>query len=124
MKLQPTNCLKIRRGFALIFVIVLITLFSSSSYSILTKFDNDYAAAHRSFDTTSAYYWQEGRLRLARYKFGVELVKNGANWDTNSQVTKFNAILNEVFPQNPNFNWRDSLYQTDGGYVSQGTYTP
>jgi type II secretory pathway pseudopilin PulG len=117
-----------KKGFTLVFVLVLITLFSTASYSILTKFDNDYAAARRDFDTTSAYYWQESRLRLARYKFGIELVRNGATWDPNAQQSKFQDIINEVFPKKDTldptkpFDWRKSLTEPNGGYVSQGTY--
>ena len=126
---MKTNTLT-KRGFALIMVMVVIAVFSGSAYSIVTRFDNEVRNAVRNMDNVSAYYWQEGRLRLVRYKFGLELVRNGPDWAIANQRTTLQAIVDEVLPatsptnSSQPFDWKQSLLMEDGGYVSKGTYKP
>lgn len=111
-----------RAGFALIFVMVVLSLFAGSAYSILTRYDNDVRSAVRNMDSIGAYYWQESRLRLIRYKFAIELTRNGANWDYSQQQAALQQITDEVLPKDPTFDWRNSLTTPNGGYVSKQTY--
>lgn len=87
-----------REGFALIFVLTLISIFSASAYGIITRYDNQVRLAKRNMQLTTLYYWQDARLRLVRYKFGLEVMRHGPDWDVYSQRSKFTQIIREVFP--------------------------
>lgn len=121
-----------RRGFALVFVMIIITIFSAAAYSIVSRFDGEVFLANRNAENTATYYWQEGRMRLIRYKFSQEMIINGpthqasdytSSWTETDQQKKLNDIINEVMPKNAPFNWRESVREPNGGYNSMGTFS-
>lgn len=110
-----------RGGFTLIFVLMLVSLLSTAAYHVLNRFDVEVKQAADNLDNTSAFYWQDGRLRLIRYKFSLELMRNGPGWPFDQQQTKLDEIRAEVLPEGW-FNWRETLHNENGGYESQMSY--
>lgn len=113
-----------KQGFTIVFVLVVITLFSASAMTIMTRYGAQLEAANRNAENTAVYYWQEGRLRLVRYKFGIEMLNHkGEEWTEAEQKDTLRAIINEVFPSDRPFHYRKTPFEPNGGYESQSTYT-
>ena len=119
------NTMQIRnQGFTLVFVLVIITLFSASVLAIMTRYTAQLEATNHNAESTAAYYWQDSHLRLIRYKFGIEMLNHrGQEWTESEQKNTLNAIIQEVMPADRPFNWRKTPFEPYGGYQSQSTYT-
>jgi hypothetical protein len=105
-----------KRGFVFLYVMVIITLFSGVAMTILSRYDSEVKTAVDNAKTASTHYWQDGMLRLARYKFGIYVINQGIVLSETDQKTKMNEYLNEVMPPDQKFDWKRTPNLPFGGY--------
>jgi type II secretory pathway component PulJ len=90
------------KGYALLLVLVFMSLFSILITGLLQKFDQDIMLAVRNAETTAVFYYQEGRLRLVRYLYTQELLEKGKLTEARKQEI-YNLVFNETY------NWRERI---------------